>query len=1498
MLSVSEAYSRAINADTRKTFHRVTIGGVTLDQTSVPKMTFDESVGGNAGVALGTSNSASLRLTLRNPVVIDYTEMLVEPESGIELPDGTIVWLPLGKFWVTDSSTSNDYKTVNLTCADGMYLMSGEYVSALTYPALVRDVAHEIAEQVGVELVDLEEWPEIYIRKKPEKLTHRNAIGYVAGCCGRNAKFNRYGKLELVWYKDTGMTIEREQQYLDGFTRLNDQPLNVDFEIKGEDEKYKVTIVSDDNGNVIATPGTNVLEGDTVTLSVVPFYGYELSVISANISNGESVALWQNADGDEYTFVQPDSDVTVTVTFKEKGTVGEVIVNPAVGGEYSFLQHPSFASPPTNKPYWAIFYKHDTDVGPNAKYYLVWFDSWSLGDKIYLSGERRGYYLNIDGYYYCRGANNGRAQHYWDNAVWQGNGASGSPLSWRTGVGRWCDDYGLLASNISLYDGDTLFFKNNESEIGTVQTSFLVNNVDVREKGVFSLYACPDTYSTPLPGKHWMLTNKARVYKTGTDGEYEDLFSGSSYDPYILFFDGCVIQDIGKYYDFHEGNYLKITFSKLVVASYLNYNTFYYSNERTFNEECYIIIGDPDYSSDYESGGGLEYPNGLYATNLSSSYFNNNSCMICDCVSVANEPTTFAMRRSVGATVTMEYTNPLITSKMVDGISAVVQGVSYTPSKVKHRGNPALEAGDIVTVPDRDGNYHTVLIMQQTLTFGGGMNAVITCPGQTEKKTNFSSTGALTTQIKQAVQEATSNQKRETDAYNSIVLSTLNRSMSLLSREVTEDSAEIKLLNEWRGTTSGSLAELSVKVDKNVANVESIVQWQGDACKRMASIEQSVDGIDLSVYAKSTEVDETYKGRNLLRDSRHIQLLSANTSVYPISGKLMNENGVEFYRYVRTTYDKSRGVMGVFNTIPVTQLTKILTGKEVTFSCWVRCSHATTTTSFATIVDTIDSEQEDFGVSTQTIPIGTTWTRFTATEFIDIEYEYDSRNIFRFCPNYINIPNNNVENFYLDIRDWKVEIGNEATEWSLAPEDLDETVGHLQQTVDGLELGGRNLLRNSRLIWMNSNNNAKYPISCTEMTENGVSFYRVKRTDTTNFPEPTISLYSVIPKTSFAYGEMIGKQVTLSFKARVSHEVQGGFMGVTYGGSSAVNFGKQRELYTTEWKTYYVVIDEFPDLTDRTGVRWNPDSLYLTADILDDFYLDIRDYKFEFGNMPSDWTPAPEEYSTTTEMESAIKLAVDSIDLSVYAKTSQLEEVEAQLSLAVLTDEDGNLTSAIHIGADKLTIDTDNFQLDGNGRIVAYAGEIGDLILSEGGLQFEEGTSYADASDFSSTTRRYYILKDDSGQFVFSQTYDSADSSMGELQFESNYTCRLLRRLSNVTQIVYWGGGDMSSYTEAIGIWSAEDGTSEAVFQKFYCNMDRDFNQVTIDTSDIIGDFFVGLFFSQNPQRELDIELTEKKAHLSKNGYEGCIIPRKVESSARLKAVYIDDFGRLCVLDE
>ena len=189
--------------------------------------------------------------------------------------------------------------------------------------------------------------------------------------------------------------------------------------------------------------------------------------------------------------------------------------------------------------------------------------------------------------------------------------------------------------------------------------------------------------------------------------------------------------------------------------------------------------------------------------------------------------------------------------------------------------------------------------------------------------------------------------------------------------------------------------------------------------------------------------------------------------------------------------------------------------------------------------------------------------------------------------------------------------------------------------LDEINIGGRNLLKNSKRILLMSNNEAVYPATCFKMVEGDIEFNRVQRLNYEEYPSLSLSLFSGIPNSYFNYQEMTGKQVTLSFKARVSHDIMGRFMANTYGGDTAVYFEKEAELFTTEWKTFYVVVDEFPDMSERQGIRWNPYLFELTEDIINDFYLDVRDYKFELGNKATDWSPAPEDVQTNIDAAQA-----------------------------------------------------------------------------------------------------------------------------------------------------------------------------------------------------------------------------------------------------------------------
>ena len=87
----------------------------------------------------------------------------------------------------------------------------------------------------------------------------------------------------------------------------------------------------------------------------------------------------------------------------------------------------------------------------------------------------------------------------------------------------------------------------------------------------------------------------------------------------------------------------------------------------------------------------------------------------------------------------INFENPYITNNMADDIYNRVYDFSYTPCSVDWRGNPAIQAGDIVKVFDKDGYPHTVLVMSQNIKIGGGCKGKIDCKGSGETKNTFSS---------------------------------------------------------------------------------------------------------------------------------------------------------------------------------------------------------------------------------------------------------------------------------------------------------------------------------------------------------------------------------------------------------------------------------------------------------------------------------------------------------------------------------------------------------------------------------------------------------------------------------------------------------------------------------------------------------------------------------------------------------------------------------------
>lgn len=100
---------------------------------------------------------------------------------------------------------------------------------------------------------------------------------------------------------------------------------------------YSVTVPSVSNGTVSVSP-KNAAKGKTVTVTVKPNTGYELSTLTVTDNAGDAVTLTKVSDT-EYTFTMPASRVTVRATFAQvaqQPTEPEMAFTDVAAGAYYY----------------------------------------------------------------------------------------------------------------------------------------------------------------------------------------------------------------------------------------------------------------------------------------------------------------------------------------------------------------------------------------------------------------------------------------------------------------------------------------------------------------------------------------------------------------------------------------------------------------------------------------------------------------------------------------------------------------------------------------------------------------------------------------------------------------------------------------------------------------------------------------------------------------------------------------------------------------------------------------------------------------------------------------------------------------------------------------------------------------------------------------------------------------------------------------------------------
>lgn len=257
MYLVSEDFANRIMSNDRKFALRLTFvsSSTVLTGTTIQNITLDEIINSTDALTMGCACSNKITINLINPPTnISYDGADFTAEVGLQLNDSSVVYVPLGKFYSSTAETNNDFKNLTLTAYDGFSKMTGKYNATVdsntTLQAVYDDLKEQLYTKCGIVLKE-RTLPEYTITGFPYlDITYTQAIGYVAGCLGENARFDREGNLELVWYSDSEQKIDRSQQYMNGFKRTTDKVLTVTSLSTGTQDK---PIVRGEGAN-----GTNI----------------------------------------------------------------------------------------------------------------------------------------------------------------------------------------------------------------------------------------------------------------------------------------------------------------------------------------------------------------------------------------------------------------------------------------------------------------------------------------------------------------------------------------------------------------------------------------------------------------------------------------------------------------------------------------------------------------------------------------------------------------------------------------------------------------------------------------------------------------------------------------------------------------------------------------------------------------------------------------------------------------------------------------------------------------------------------------------------------------------------------------------------------------------------------------------------------------------------------------------------------------------------------------
>lgn len=234
MHTVTDAFNAACSAPGREITSKVNFNGTTdLPASEIQEIVITEQFGSSDGVTIGAAFSSSCKVTFYKQDNLPLNGAYFIPSVGI-MVGGEAQYVQKGKYYIPSDGVEDSGKLwVTVTGYDRMAGLTEDYMPTITFPATPAQVLADVCKQASVTPPAVT-MPSIQIAA-PYTGTLRQQLGWLAGLIGCNAKFDATGNLVFCWYADSGLTIDRDTQYMDGLTLTTEDAFTIHSLLTGTD---------------------------------------------------------------------------------------------------------------------------------------------------------------------------------------------------------------------------------------------------------------------------------------------------------------------------------------------------------------------------------------------------------------------------------------------------------------------------------------------------------------------------------------------------------------------------------------------------------------------------------------------------------------------------------------------------------------------------------------------------------------------------------------------------------------------------------------------------------------------------------------------------------------------------------------------------------------------------------------------------------------------------------------------------------------------------------------------------------------------------------------------------------------------------------------------------------------------------------------------------------------------------------------------------------------